>query len=129
MPPLKPIFAYPLDERLRILEAIKITKTKTKCWRFTNHVMPALLCLDMNDDDDENVKLYNRSFGNAKRYQLEYYAQIRRVFYSAYQDHEMMVDILNKKVSKAIFRISSDSQKVIDDTINNLFSSMFSKIK
>lgn len=117
-------FAKPINKKVRFLEAIKLTKSNFGYTHYMEYIIPALLCFDINMDDD--LKRYYFTMYKDGSEADGLFPKIRRFFYSVYTDEDLLVDALNKKITHHAFRVSRDSQKMIDDVCLLLSNNMFS---
>lgn len=118
-------FAKPINPKVRFLEAIKLTKKNFKSTFYIDYIIPALLCFDINMDEDIRRYYFTRSKLGVETDGM--FPKIRRYFYSVYTNEDMLVDALNKKINHQQFRISTDNQQMIDDVCLLLMNNMFSK--
>ena len=125
MPKEITFFAKPINPKVRFLEAIKLTKKNFKHNFYIDYIIPALLCYDINMDDD--VRRYYFTNNKEGTETDGMFPKLRRFFYSVYTNEDLIVDTLNKKINHHAFRISRDDQQMIDDVCLLLMNNMFSK--
>lgn len=118
-------FAKPINPKVRFLEAVKVTKKNFKYAQYLDYIIPALMCFDISMDLDIKRYYFTKTKEGVETDSM--FPKIRRYFYSVYQNEDMLVESLNKKINHQLFRISTDPQQMIDDVCVLLMNNLFSK--